>query len=584
MSIFAWRDVMWPRVTKRVERIQYRIYKASRAGKKDLVHHLQKRLLRSEDAKLLAVRRVTQTNKGRKTAGVDNVRVLKPEEKLALARSLRVTGNAQPIRRVWIPKPGKTERRPLSIPTMRDRSTQQLVKLALEPEWEARFEPNSYGFRPGRSCQDAIQAIFIHLRGRKLTVFDADIRECFDRISHEKLLQKLDTFPLMESQILAWLKAGIVEVGFGNKKSEKEVSENVMGTPQGGVISPLLANIALHGLETGVKKHYANTPFKGSTRIGKRDMLREVAIIRYADNFVVLHKDEQVVYNLKTFIANWLFQNIGLEISEEKSKVICTSNGFNFRGFHIISIKSGNKTKCKICVSKKSKLRLLEKTRNIIQCNKSASAGALINLLNPVIVGWCNYYRYAECVKDFKQVEYALFGQLRAWVFRRRSKGLRSRTDIKEKYFPSNTTVKFHGTTHTGSWILIGTVLGRKAQKKEVYLVYPGWVKSRMWEKISGKTTPYDNNHIYWAKRNAQYSGLNQKKIYLLTRQKFRCPLCGSLLKEGDIVEVDHIKPLALGGAERYANLQAVHDYCHHTKSTQDMKDIRLKKRNSKGV
>jgi RNA-directed DNA polymerase len=230
-------------------------------------------------------------------------------------------------------------------------------------------------------------------------------------------------------------------------------------------------------------------------------------------------------------------------------------------------------------VSKQSKLRLLVKTRDIIQNNKSASAGALITLLNPIIVGWCNYYRYAECVKDFKQVEYALFGQLRAWVFRRRSKGLRSRTSIKEKYFPSNTTVKFRGTNHSGSWIFVGSVLGRKAQKKEVFLVYPGWIKSEMWVKIEGQTSPFMGHHMYWARRKATYSALNQQKVTLLTRQKFKRPLCGSLFKERDIVEIDHMKPLALGGKQSYDNLQAVHDYCHHIKSTQDMKNIRLEKR-----
>lgn len=579
MSIKAWRDVDWPLVSRRVERIQYRIYKASSDGNSDLVHHLQKMLLRSKDAKLLAVRRVTQVNKGRKTAGVDDVRLLNVEEKLRMAQNLKVTGYAHPIRRVWIPKPGKTERRPLGIPTMRDRATQQLVRLALEPEWEARFESNSYGFRPGRSCHDAIQAIFIQLRGRKLMVFDADIRKCFDRIDHKKLLRKLDTFPLLESQISAWLKAGVVEVGFKNQKDGQDITETVVGTPQGGVISPLLANIALHGLEDAVKEYYSSTLYKGSSRAGKRDRLREVAVIRYADDFVVLHKDEQVIYNLKTFISQWLLQNAGLEISEEKSSVVSTSNGFNFLGFHIISLSKGEKTKCKICVSKRSKLRLLTKTRNIIQNNRSASAGALIGLLNPVIIGWCNYYRYAECVKDFKQVEYALFGQIRAWVFRRRSKGLRSRESIKEKYFPSHETATFRGTIHTGSWILIGSVLGRKAQKKKVNLVYPSWIKSEMWVKISGHETPFNGNHFYWAKRNAQYSQFNHQKITLLTRQKFKCPLCGLHFTEGQIVETDHIKPLALGGNDSYQNLQAVHDYCHHVKSSHDMKALRLSKK-----
>lgn len=221
------------------------------------MRRLQKTLLRSWTAKLLATRRVTQDNQGKKTAGVDGIKNLTPKQRLELIHKLNLTGKSKPTRRVWIPKPGKTEKRPLGIPTMLDRALQALAKLALEPEWEAKFEPNSYGFRPGRSCHDAIQAIFDAIKQKSKYVLDADIAQCFDKINHDKLLQKVNTFPTLSKQIKAWLKSGVID--------SRIFERTEYGTPQGGVtLSPLLANIALHGMETLVKE-YATT-LKGRKR------------------------------------------------------------------------------------------------------------------------------------------------------------------------------------------------------------------------------------------------------------------------------------------------------------------------------
>lgn len=247
----AWAFIRWSLIRSRVRRTQRRIYKAKRLGQTNRVHWLQKHLLNSLDAKLLAVLQVTTINKGKNTAGIDKKRALSSKEKLALANKLKLDGKTLAIRRVWIPKPGKPEKRPLGIPTIEDRAKQALAKLALEPEWEAVFEPNSYGFRPARSTHDAIEAIFLGLHHKTPKwVFDADIRKCFDRINHKALLDKLGTFPLMEAQIKAWLEADIME-GYAN--SPKNTQKSLMGTPQGGIISPLLANISLHGLENHLK-------------------------------------------------------------------------------------------------------------------------------------------------------------------------------------------------------------------------------------------------------------------------------------------------------------------------------------------
>jgi RNA-directed DNA polymerase len=227
-SMVEWRQINWRQLEKRVFKLQKRIYRASLRGDVKAVRKLQKTMIKSWSAKCLAVRRVTQDNQGKKTAGVDGVKSLTPKQRFALVAKLKLGSKVKPTRRVWIPKPGKEEKRPLGIPTMYDRALQCLLKMALEPEWEAKFEPNSYGFRPGRSCHDAIEAIFISIGRKPKFVLDADIAKCFDKIDHEALLRKLNTFPTIRRQIKAWLKAGVMD-----KLQFQETSE---GTPQGGVI------------------------------------------------------------------------------------------------------------------------------------------------------------------------------------------------------------------------------------------------------------------------------------------------------------------------------------------------------------
>ena len=213
----AWNRVPWKKLEQHCFRIQKRIYRASQRGNQRAVHKLQKLLLKSEAARLLAVRRVTQENQGKKTAGVDGVKSVKPKERLLMARHIHPKAwkhiKAQPVRRVWIPKPGKSERRPLGIPTMLERARQCLAKLALEPEWEARFEPNSYGFRPARSAQDAIGALFNGIRYKSKYVLDADLKACFDNINQEALLNKLHTYTAMKQAIKGWRKRGGVGKG-----------------------------------------------------------------------------------------------------------------------------------------------------------------------------------------------------------------------------------------------------------------------------------------------------------------------------------------------------------------------------------
>ncbi|WP_293065093.1 MULTISPECIES: reverse transcriptase N-terminal domain-containing protein [unclassified Moorena] len=226
-----WNRIDWRKLERTVFKLQNRIYRASVRGDVRVVRKLQRTLMKSWSAKMLAVRKVTQQNKGKKTAGIDGKKALYSKHRLDLVASLKIYRKPQPTRRVWIPKPGRDEKRPLGIPTIYDRALQALAKQALEPEWEAKFEPNSYGFRPGRSCHDAIGAIFSGIKGMPKWVLDADISKCFDKINHNALIQKLNTYPSMRRLIKNWLKAGVMD---GETFSPTEE-----GTPQGGIISPL---------------------------------------------------------------------------------------------------------------------------------------------------------------------------------------------------------------------------------------------------------------------------------------------------------------------------------------------------------
>jgi RNA-directed DNA polymerase len=341
-----WQSIHWKRAEIRLTKLQRKIYKLSAKGEKSRVHVYQDILLKSSSAKLIAVRIVTQDNRGKKTPGVDGIASIAASERLAMAKALRLDGKASPIRRVYIPKPGKDALRPLGIPTLRDRAKQALAKLALEPEWEAKFEPNSYGFRPGRNCHDAIEAIFksINKSPNGKYVLDADIEKCFDTIDHDKLIAKLDTTPNIRRQIESWLKAGILNKG--------SLEPSVMGTPQGGVISPLLSNVALHGIEYHLKSWIGKQTVKDKHGRSLPESQKQsgLSVIRYADDFVVLHKDKEIIQRGQKVVAEWLLQNAGLKLSESKTKLSHTDMfidgqvGLEFLGFSVRRYAMGKYT------------------------------------------------------------------------------------------------------------------------------------------------------------------------------------------------------------------------------------------------
>ena len=546
-----WKDINWRKLERVTFKLQKRIFQASTRGDVKAVRKLQKTLIRSWSAKCIAVRKVTQDNPGKNTAGVDGVKSLTPKQRMNLVGKLKLTGKVKPTRRVNIPKPGTTETRPLGIPTINDRALQALVKLALEPEWEAKFEPNSYGFRPGRSCHDAIGAIFASISLKAKYVLDADIAKCFDRIDHKALLSKIHTYPTMSRMIKQWLNAGYCDQGKLFPTNE--------GTPQGGVISPLLANIALHGMEERIKQ-YAET-IKGNKRVNRQAL----SLIRYADDFVIIHEELSVVKKCQEIIANWL-SDMGLELKPNKTKLTHTLNeingnvGFEFLGFHVQQHEVGNYRsaattngsllgfKTLITPSKAKVKTHLTKIADVIDTHKNAPQAALISELNPIIRGWTNYYSTVVSKETFSKVDMLTWQKLRAWA-KARGKG----NINKDKYWRSVENQNWCFSTEDGLELLTHTSTPIVRHTK-----------------VKGDASPYNGDWTYWSKRRGEYPETPNRVASLLKKQKGICPHCGLYITSTDIVEVDHIKPTSLGGKDTYDNLQLLHKHCHDTKTTTD--------------
>ena len=490
-NLIMCNEVDWNQTRHYLRRIQYRIYKAEQNQNHRLVIWLQKQLVQSKAAKIMAVHQVTTLNKGRKTSGADKQTCLSAREKARLAASICLNGTANAIKRVWIPKPGKTQLRPLGIPTIGDRAKQALAKFALEPQWEAKFEPNSFGFRPARRPHDAIEAIFscLHYNTPKY-VYDADIEKCFDKINHQALIEKLNTFPQMRKQLKAWLEAGVMHYVKGD---DEQPTINKQATPQGGVISPLLANIALHGLEEHLKRHVA--ALKPSYKQGhsKRDKRRALGVIRYADDFVLIHKDKQILQSCISETERWL-KSIGLEINTGKSELRDGREGLNFLGFQVIQVrkKTADGYKVNMIPSKQAQKNVLEKAKQVMQHNKAASSYFLIKKLAPIMVGWANYYKYWQCSKIFGKLDHVIFQKLRPWAFRRDTK--HGRRVIQEKYFPSGKTYLYDGSKHQDNWVLAGKTKGHGDKIQENYLPRMSWIHSRKFVKVKGSKSPYDND------------------------------------------------------------------------------------------
>ncbi len=454
--MYEWETINWAKAQRCVLKLQKRIYRASECGDVKAVHKLQRLLTNSWYAKVVAVRKVTQDNRGKNTPGFDGILRLRNYQKVKLAQKLCFNDKSQPTKRVWIPKPGKEEKISLGIPTIEERAKQALMKLALEPEWEAKFEPNSYGFRPNRSEHDAISAIFNGICQKAKYVLNADIEKCFDQINHSKLLDKLKTSPTFRRQVKAWLKSGVMD--------GKNLFPTEEGTPQGGVISPFLANIALHGIENVLEEKF-------SRRIGKNKGKSKLSFVRYADDLVLMDESLEVILEAKAIVEEWL-ADIGLTLKDTKTRIAHTlkshegNTGFDFLGFNIRQypcsekqsglIGGTDRQRGQITLIKPSKEAIqkhLQKIDYLLAKNSASSQEQVINALNPVIRGWAEYYSTVASAETFSKVDSAVFQKLFGWAKRRRGRN-QNNTDIVSKYWGVNRGLGWKFITQDNKYVL----------------------------------------------------------------------------------------------------------------------------------
>jgi len=466
-----WDSIDWVSVNANVRRLQSRIVKATEQQRWGKVKALQRLLTRSFSAKAMAVKRVSE-NAGKRTPGVDGVRWNTNRQKASAISRLRQHGyKAKPLRRIYIPKSnGKT--RPLGIPTMHDRAMQALYLFALDPCAEVCSDLSSYGFRVGRSCADAMEKCFILLSKKTSArwVLEADIKSCFDKISHEWLLANVPT----EKRILRqWLKAGYVE--------KQHFHQTSAGTPQ-GIISPALANIALNGLEARLREVFP----KAKTMAQKN----RVYFVRYADDFIITADSKELLNEKVRPLVESFLQERDLQLSLEKTQITSITDGFDFLGQHVRKYND----KLIISPSKRNVKLHLKAVREFIYAHRSARAGNLIVLLNPIIRGWANYHRHVVSKRTFVQTDHAIFMALWRWALRRHPN--KGRRWIADKYF------RQEGDRH---WVFFGSVSGAKGCDKDVQLFKASSLPIKRHPIVKDIANPYDDQWAeYFARRSSK--------------------------------------------------------------------------------
>src|SRR5713226_5183891 len=545
-----WNTINWRKANRTVRHLRHRIFRATQEGNLNKVRSLQKLMLKSYSNRLTSVRRVAQINAGKNTPGVDKLVIKTPAARGKMVDALAhyTLWKAKPAKRVYIPKKNN-KRRPLGIPVVQDRCLQAMVKNALEPSWEARFEGISYGFRPGRSCHDAIAKIYLLAlpHRTKKWVLDADIKGAFDNISHDYLLDAIGMVPGREL-IRQWLKAGYVE--------QEMYHTTEQGTPQGGVISPLLANIALHGMEDAIGVQYN---CRGEL-IGKRE------VIRYAEEFLCFCETKEDAEEVQNILVEWLKQR-GLTLSTEKTRIVHLTEGFNFLGFNVRHYRAPQTArsgwKLLIKPSKESAQKIRETLKDLWRSAQGASIQTALATMNPVIRGWAEYFRIA--------VAKEIFGKLDGWMFYKATRYTKHRHPNKSKGWQQH---RYWGRFNLDRRDY--STFGDKQTGR--YLLKFSWFPIQRHVLVKGTSSPDDPQLVdYWKKRQAAKTrDLPPSKQKLAKRQKGRCLECFESLFNDEELQVHHRIPQSFGGNNSYNNLVLVHLLCHqqiHAKTERAMQD-----------
>jgi RNA-directed DNA polymerase len=521
-----WHDIPWQDAHQVVGRLQARIAKAAKAGEWRNVKRLQRLLTRSVSAKALAVKRVTE-NQGRKTPGIDRQTWSTPDDKWQAVGTLHHKGyKPKPMRRVYVPKSSGDGRRPLGIPVMRDRAMQALHLLALDPIAETTGDTHSYGFRRGRSTADAIEQVRNAL-GRRHSpkwVLEGDIKGCFDNISHEWLLAHV---PMDKSVLRKWLKAGYFE---GNSLFPTE-----SGTPQGGIISPVLANLALDGLQSKLA---------GLFRTVRDARAAKVNFVRYADDFIITSSSRELLEEKIKPLVQEFMRERGLELSEKKTLITHVDDGFDFLGW--TARWQGGMLLTK--PARKNVKSFLEKIRGTLRQMRTARQEDVIDKLNPVIRGWANYHRSQTATRTFAKTDHLIWQALWRWARRRHpNKGERW---TKARYFR-----RIKGR----DW--------RFAEKDKALLTLMSFRK-KPHIKVDGSRNPYSpEDEDYFDARLARKmeSDLKgrRKLAWLWYWQEGLCPCCNQKITKETGWHIHHVIKRSEGGSEQMSNLQLLHPNCH---------------------
>jgi RNA-directed DNA polymerase len=533
-----WHDLQWRTVHENVRRLQARIVKATKEGRWGKVKALQHLLTHSFSGKALAVRRVTE-NQGKSTPGVDQVTWTTPGDKGQAIHGLKQRGyQPQPLRRVYLPK-ANGKLRPLGIPTMKDRAMQALYLLALDPVAETTADPNSYGFRKERSCADAISQCFNTLARKNSPrwVLEGDIQSCFDRISHDWLLAHI---PMEKAILQKWLKAGYMDQSLLYPTDE--------GTPRGGIISPVLANMALDDLERTLRQRFPN-----SGPQSRKGQNQQVNLVRYADDFIITGVSQEVLEKEVTPLVTEFMRERGLELSEAKTAITPIEDGFDFLGQNVRKYDG----KLLIKPSRQSLKTFLGNLRKVIKANKQTTADKLIAQLNPKLRGWVNYHRHVVSKAAFGRVDDALYRALWQWAKRRHPN--KSRHRVANRYF---------GGTGTRNWRFFGVTNDEQGRTDQNWLCLASTTRIQRHTKIQGKANPYDPEwELYLEARlgvqMAETLRGRRRLNYLGREQNGLCPICHQPITRLTAWHQHHIVWRSRGGAEGFENRVLLHPTCH---------------------